>query len=113
MQRKTIVLLACCLLALPAMALGKWIKDVMVFETDMGKVEYSHYKHLEFLGKNCPTCHSPQNGKDRLFNIVRDKNPTLTMADMEAGKGCGACHNGQRAFSVAEDAGNCSKCHLE
>jgi c(7)-type cytochrome triheme protein len=29
------------------------------------------------------------------------------MADMEKGKSCGACHNGIKAFALAE----CSKCH--
>ncbi len=30
------------------------------------------------------------------------------MSDMEAGKACGDCHNGDKAFSVKE---NCSTCH--
>jgi len=30
------------------------------------------------------------------------------MADMEKGLYCGACHDGQRAFTVK---GNCDKCH--
>ncbi len=34
----------------------------------------------------------------------------LTMKDMEAGKNCGACHNGTKAFSV-KDPANCAKCH--
>jgi c(7)-type cytochrome triheme protein len=34
----------------------------------------------------------------------------MTMKDMEAGKGCGACHNGTKAFSV-KDAASCAKCH--
>ena len=34
----------------------------------------------------------------------------MTMKDMEAGKGCGACHNGTKAFGV-KDAASCAKCH--
>jgi c(7)-type cytochrome triheme protein len=30
------------------------------------------------------------------------------MPDMESGKSCGACHDGQEAFSVKKD---CDKCH--
>jgi c(7)-type cytochrome triheme protein len=29
------------------------------------------------------------------------------MKDMEAGKSCGACHNGTKAFAVKD----CAKCH--
>jgi c(7)-type cytochrome triheme protein len=32
---------------------------------------------------------------------------TMTMKDMEAGKFCGACHNGTKAFAVKD----CAKCH--
>ncbi len=114
MKQKVLIAIVLCLLTLPGIASAKWIKDIMTYEGGgMGKVEYSHFNHLETLGKNCPTCHSPQGGKDRIFNIVRAKNPPMTMADMEAGKACGACHNGDRAFSVAEDEGNCSICHQE
>ena len=31
------------------------------------------------------------------------------MADMEKGKTCGACHNGNKAFTVAGNCGNCHK----
>ena len=34
-------------------------------------------------------------------------NPQVSMAAMEKGKSCGACHNGKKAFAVAE----CTKCH--
>jgi c(7)-type cytochrome triheme protein len=32
----------------------------------------------------------------------------MKMADIYAGKMCGECHNGKRAF---KPAGNCAKCH--
>jgi c(7)-type cytochrome triheme protein len=34
----------------------------------------------------------------------------LTMDKMAAGKFCGACHNGKRAFSVM-DGDKCATCH--
>jgi c(7)-type cytochrome triheme protein len=32
------------------------------------------------------------------------------MADINGGKYCGVCHNGQSAFKSSEQA-NCEKCH--
>lgn len=91
------------LVVVPTWSFARWIDDKVILKSDAtGPVVFSHYNHLEALGKNCPTCH---NG---IFNIVPDKNPAFTMADMEKGKACGACHNGRRAFSVKED---CSSCH--
>jgi c(7)-type cytochrome triheme protein len=34
----------------------------------------------------------------------------MTMADMNAGKFCGECHNGTKAFKT-DDPANCAKCH--
>ncbi len=94
---------ALLLAALPATLQARWIQDKVIYETKAaGKVEFSHYNHLEAVGKNCPSCHNS------IFHIVAEKNPTFTMADMEKGKSCGACHNGTRAFGVKED---CSSCH--
>lgn len=87
----------------PAALYARWIQDIEVYQVEAtGPVEFSHYTHIDILGKNCPTCH---NG---IFNIVTEKNPVFTMADMEAGKSCGACHNDKKAFGVKDD---CSACH--
>ena len=69
-----------------------------------GQVVYSHELHAAFADK-CTVCH------DRLFPILR---PTrrVTHAEMEAGKACGGCHNGQMAFGPMEP-GSCSRCHSE
>ncbi|NIQ97413.1 MAG: cytochrome c3 family protein [Desulfuromonadales bacterium] len=102
MKCRSIIILG-LILALPTIAGARWIEDKVVFETEAaGKVEFSHYNHLEAVGKDCPECHND------IFHIVADKNPTYTMADMEEGKSCGACHNGNRTFTVEE---NCSICH--
>ena len=86
----------------PAPLYARWIKDIIVYECgDAGKVEFSHYRHLETLGNNCPTCHN------EIFQIVTSKNPDFTMSAMEKGKSCGACHNGKKAFSVSDDCDNC------
>jgi c(7)-type cytochrome triheme protein len=62
-----------------------------------GPVTFSHTGHLRTL--QCNSCH---NG---LFKA--GPNPRATMAQMEKGKSCGACHHGKGAFKVSE----CGKCH--
>lgn len=84
-------------------ASARWIDDIVLFANeDAGNVAFSHYQHLEILGKNCVLCHN------RVFNIDRSKNQPATMEQMAAGQSCGACHNGSKAFSVEE---NCETCH--
>lgn len=91
------------ILLITSTAYARWIKDKSDIATkSVGQVTFSHYNHLEAVGSDCPTCHNA------IFNIVTKKNPTYTMADMQKGKSCGACHNGNRAFSTDED---CTACH--
>jgi c(7)-type cytochrome triheme protein len=67
-----------------------------------GKVVFSHEKHLA-KGEKCTECHT------KIFKMTK-QHSTFKMADMEKGQACGACHNGQVAFSLKEKA-NCTKCH--
>ena len=55
-------------------------------------------------GLKCADCH--QSG---LFKMKKGAD-VISMKEMEAGKNCGGCHNGTKAFSV-KDAANCGKCH--
>lgn len=66
-----------------------------------GDVTFSHDTHVDSAGIGCKECH------DRLY-LDTKKHKKVTMAEMQKGKSCGACHNGKRAFTVK---GNCSKCH--
>lgn len=68
-----------------------------------GKVVFDGKIHAD-KGNKCADCH--QSG---LFKMKKGST-VLTMKDMEAGKGCGACHNGTKAFGV-KDAASCAKCH--
>jgi c(7)-type cytochrome triheme protein len=95
------------LVALPAVANALWTHPsdrTAVFHTQsVGDVVFDHDVHFEALGsKHCNQCHN------KIFNLVPSKNPVFTMADMENGKACGACHNGKKAFSVKS---NCATCH--
>jgi c(7)-type cytochrome triheme protein len=60
---------------------------------------FSHTKHLEMY--KCYDCHS------KLFNASVN-NKRRSMAEMEKGASCGACHDGSTGFSVK---GDCDKCH--
>lgn len=102
MNRRFLVLIALITLV-ASFASARWIDDKVEIETkEVGKVVFSHYDHLEAVGRNCPTCHNT------IFDIDQKKNKTYSMAEMEKGKSCGACHNGKRAFSVS---GDCASCH--
>jgi c(7)-type cytochrome triheme protein len=64
-----------------------------------GKVVFSGDAHKS---AKCADCH--QSG---LFKMKKGAD-AMTMKDMEAGKFCGACHNGTKAFAIKD---NCAKCH--
>lgn len=105
MTRRWMILTVLLMVALPSAVCASWIKDKVYLQTDsVGKVEFSHFSHLaeKSIGKNCPVCHND------VFHIVTKKNPAFTMAQMEAGKACGFCHNGKKAFNVN---GDCLTCH--
>ena len=59
---------------------------------------FKHDTHTAMFA--CKDCHT------KIFNYGGDRK--TTMKDMEAGKSCGACHNGKTGFSVK---GDCAKCH--
>jgi c(7)-type cytochrome triheme protein len=75
------------------------VKDKAYRVTDVGNVTFSHTLHTGMY--RCGECHAdiylPENG-----------NKTATMAGMERGESCGACHDGKIAFTVKE---NCDRCH--
>jgi c(7)-type cytochrome triheme protein len=102
MNRLILILVAIFILT-ASITSARWIDDKVVIQTEnVGNVNFSHYNHLDAVGQDCPTCHNS------IFNIDRKKNSSFSMADMEKGKSCGACHNGNRAFSVS---GDCASCH--
>lgn len=75
-----------------------------------GKVIFDGTKHAEKELK-CKDCH------EKIFMSIVDAKkvvgpPELKMDDISAGKYCGTCHNGDKAFSAAKDKKeNCVKCH--
>jgi c(7)-type cytochrome triheme protein len=76
-------------------------KDIKYNVKNVPGVVFSHDTHLA-KNKDCKTCHSA------IFNLAKKR--TFTMADMERGQSCGACHNGKKTFGVSTQK-DCSKCH--
>jgi c(7)-type cytochrome triheme protein len=79
---------------------GYELKNISYKTKDVGTIVFSHKNHLSKKGikNNCKACHKEGTNKLGRFS----------MADMEKGKSCGACHTGKKAFPLA----NCEKCHL-
>lgn len=67
-----------------------------------GKVVFDGKTHAD-KGNKCGACHT------KIFQMKKGA-AKITMAEMNAGKFCGECHNGKTAFS-SSDAANCAKCH--
>jgi c(7)-type cytochrome triheme protein len=74
------------------------VKEVVYGVKETGPTPFSHTSHLKKF-HDCSPCHT------KLFKA--GKNKTASMADMQKGKSCGACHNGKQAFGI----NLCSKCH--
>ena len=74
--------------------------DVSFKADKAGEVIFQHDTHVTDL--KCTDCH------DRLY-ITREKDKRVTMAQMQKGQSCGACHNGKKAFGVKSQCGNCHK----
>ena len=73
------------------------VKEITYKIKATGTVLFSHNKHLK--GMQCNACHT------RLY--ATGPNKQVSMAEMEKGKSCGACHDGSKAFSIAK----CDGCH--
>ena len=67
-----------------------------------GKVVFDGKAHAD-AKLQCPACHP------KVFQMKKGS-AKVTMADINAGKLCGTCHNGDKGFK-AGDAANCVKCH--
>jgi len=91
----------------PVVAQGKVLGDVLFVRKTKGDEEFppavfSHWKHrVKF---KCFVCHSKEVG----FDMKADSNP-VTMAAINDGKYCGACHTGTIAFGVSFET--CARCH--
>ncbi len=96
------ILISAAILAATVPATAMELKDIQYSTKDAGKVIFSHKSHLQKKTRttanfSCKSCHEAGKVKERHY----------TMADMEKGKSCGACHNGKKAFALSR----CTQCH--
>ncbi|MDA8429455.1 MAG: cytochrome c3 family protein [Geobacteraceae bacterium] len=68
----------------------------------MGTVIFDGTVHKN-AGLTCSDCHNPV-----MFPKMKQGTVKITMNDLYAGKYCGRCHNGKKAFLIKE---NCTRCH--
>jgi len=54
-------------------------------------------------GLVCADCHNPE-----VFPKMKQGTVKITMKDLYAGKYCGRCHDGKKAFLIKD---NCTRCH--
>jgi c(7)-type cytochrome triheme protein len=74
----------------------------VAWDTPMGKVVLDGTKHAN-AGLKCKDCHA------RTFKMKKGST-VMKMTDINAGKFCGECHNGAKAFA-ANDKKSCGRCH--
>jgi c(7)-type cytochrome triheme protein len=74
------------------------------FASPIGKVTFDGKAHAA-KGLKCADCHS----KPKLFEMKKGGDK-ITMAAMNDGKFCGACHDGKKSFGVKAPA-DCAQCH--
>lgn len=71
----------------------------------MAPVVFQHWSHRARF--TCRVCHL------ELPFSMRKGASRITRAAYLRGEFCGACHNGTLAFSAAEEAKNCDRCHIK
>ena len=70
--------------------------------SSMGTVTFDGSVHKN-AGLVCSDCHNPE-----MFPKMKQGTIKITMNDLYAGKYCGKCHDGKKAFLIKE---NCTRCH--
>jgi c(7)-type cytochrome triheme protein len=70
-----------------------------------GQVVFNHSTHVDAARPDCTSCHP------RPFRILKSSTAPrepITHERMDKGQQCGACHDGKKAFALADD---CTMCH--
>ena len=84
-----------------AFAIGKG-KTLEFKGSQEGMVVFDGTTHKN-AGLNCSDCHNPE-----VFPKMKQGSVKITMKDLYAGKYCGRCHDGKKAFMIKD---NCTRCH--
>jgi len=100
---RSFILTATLILICAALALAVPASKSLDFtKSSMGKVTFSGKVHAG-AGIKCKECHNKGT-----FPKMKQGTVTITMNEIYAGKLCGTCHNGKRAFDAKS---NCVRCH--
>ena len=81
---------------------GTQVLDRVASSKGAKPVVFNHWVHR--VHANCAICHS------ELEFALKAGETEITEADNQAGRYCGACHDGKIAFGLAD---NCQRCHSE
>jgi len=103
---RRIILLA---LVVPFLASGVALavssgKTIEFTASPLGTVTFNGDSHKK-AAASCKECHS-----EGIFPKMKQGSVKITMSDIVAGKYCGVCHNGIKAF---EAKANCERCHIK
>lgn len=104
-MKKMLILVAVLSLSIVTVAVAVPSGKTLIFDkSSMGTVTFSGKIHKE-AGLKCAECHN----KD-MFPKMKQGTVAITMNEIYAGKFCGVCHNGKRAFEAKK---NCNRCHVK
>ena len=104
-MRNLLCLIVVALLVSSGIALAVPAGKTILFEkSPIGTVQFDGQIHKD-AGVKCNECHNKG-----MFPKMKQGTVTITMNEIYAGKLCGVCHNGQRAF---EAKANCNRCHIK
>lgn len=81
--------------------------EPLVFTHGPAGVMFSHKVHVEDAGLDCDSCHPDIFEQE---NGAAEAKGDVSMASLAEGKYCGACHDGDTAFST-QDKEYCVACH--
>lgn len=104
MQIRLIVAMVVLAVGVGGLALAVPPGKTLTFDqSSMGKVMFDGKVHKD-AGVGCMECH-----KDGLFPKMKQGTVKITMDEIYAGRLCGVCHDGKRAFAAKA---NCARCHI-
>lgn len=104
-MKKMMILIVVIAFASTGIALAVPASKTLKFSNSpMGTVTFDGTIHKD-AGLKCKECHNSE-----MFPKMKQGTVQITMEQIYAGKLCGVCHNGQRAF---EAKSNCNRCHVK
>ena len=74
-------------------------------EDSPGPVTFNHTSHVDWSQPNCTRCHTQQ---FKILKVHQVSSSPPAKRDLHSKQYCGACHDGEKTFSVKED---CTLCH--